>query len=584
VNEQRGNDWVVRYLSPVLTPTALFISTSFAVYLTNQDDLGYRPSMVLPFVAAAGITWGLGALLVRAASRPWGRAGLWAYYLVGVAFLVYQQLLGSAPGFGATLYPTLVYGAVWVAVTAICAIRWDPRKAAVVFAAIGMTILAYEVVLFGVTAKHRSPTKLLADCLGLDSHGSHERQATGPENAKLPNIYHFVFDTFHTDMFEYVIPRETANERLKGFIYFPDNAANYALTTSALPSIFLGRLFDPKTQGQREFQLSMFSARTSFLYWLRKAGYTTYAFHQFTPLPDEHLLDYSIAHIRHGRPSPGTRGRKLFRNLWVAATVPEFLSRPLLGKGQFTAFKANSVTYAERVLLSYNAFQNVLAIEDRLPSSGRYTYMHLMIPHDPYVLDADCNPVDPATDTRHPYYEAYPAQYECAGKMILQLVDRLRELGRFDTSMIVIQSDHGLGTAIKGNPEYFGSRRVHDPEIDAKAVWKAWDRSWGLLLVKPPPGPWAVGRFTVSQAETQFLDVAPTILAGAGVTPGVDYPGVSVLDPSRVPKGRDRTFFSPVHFYNRANLSDEEKAKWTEWVIRGDTISRVGVVPLGPNH
>jgi arylsulfatase A-like enzyme len=81
---------------------------------------------------------------------------------------------------------------------------------------------------------------------------------------------------------------------------------------------------------------------------------------------------------------------------------------------------------------------------------------------------------------------------------MLDLIARLKEIGRFDRSFIVIHGDHGGFYRLEGNaltPSESTSRR-------------------SLLLFKP------IGRsqpFAVSESEASLMDIAPTLLDSLSV-------------------------------------------------------------------
>jgi hypothetical protein len=152
---------------------------------------------------------------------------------------------------------------------------------------------------------------------------------------------------------------------------------------------------------------------------------------------------------------------------------------------------------------SYLSFLNVLEQEPHLPNSGRYTVVHVFIPHPPDVLDSECNygQVD---------IQSGPLEMtQCATNLMLGLVTRLKEIGRFDSSFIVIHGDHGGFYRLEGN-------RLTPSESTSRK---------SLLLFKP------IGRsrpFTVSESEASLMDIAPTLLESLSVENDLVFDG-SVL-------------------------------------------------------
>jgi hypothetical protein len=70
--------------------------------------------------------------------------------------------------------------------------------------------------------------------------------------------------------------------------------------------------------------------------------------------------------------------------------------------------------------------------EETLPSKGRYTYVHLIIPHFPFVLNQDCS-YDGDYEITGPLEQSL-----CATSLIVRLVECLKGLGRFDESIVLL--------------------------------------------------------------------------------------------------------------------------------------------------
>ena len=89
--------------------------------------------------------------------------------------------------------------------------------------------------------------------------------------------------------------------------------------------------------------------------------------------------------------------------------------------------------------------------------------MHLLLPHNPYVLRSDCG------------HEGAPGrvglreQTECTLRLLVPFLQTLRRLDRLDGSVVVVHGDHGSGEVMRDG------RMVPDEA--------AWLRT--LVLAKP---------------------------------------------------------------------------------------------------
>jgi hypothetical protein len=81
-----------------------------------------------------------------------------------------------------------------------------------------------------------------------------------------------------------------------------------------------------------------------------------------------------------------------------------------------------------------------------------FTFAHVMSPHDPYVFDRDCGPVDPKAGRRRPKAEAaayeavaYVEQIQCLDRLVLDLVTTVLRTSEVPP-VILLQGDHGSKT------------------------------------------------------------------------------------------------------------------------------------------
>jgi hypothetical protein len=141
-----------------------------------------------------------------------------------------------------------------------------------------------------------------------------------------------------------------------------------------------------------------------------------------------------------------------------------------------------------------------------------YKYLHAGIPHWPVSVDADCEYIG-ARSLRRPNYTD---QARCGIRRVGALLDRLRELGLYDSSLIVISSDHGVALPPEGFP---GARDVFGAPLSEVA-----GRALALLVVKPPN---SAGPIRISDAPSAISDIPATIVDTLGLKN--PFPGTSAL-------------------------------------------------------
>lgn len=88
----------------------------------------------------------------------------------------------------------------------------------------------------------------------------------------------------------------------------------------------------------------------------------------------------------------------------------------------------------------------------------KFVFVHFMLPHEPFRLDADCAPLEPVWPTSFVEEEAnseirrlYREQVQCTNRLVLDMVGLILEERESDP-IILIQSDHGYGRLPWGRP------------------------------------------------------------------------------------------------------------------------------------
>jgi len=505
------------FLALVPTPLLFFISSSTSLYLGNQELLGHRVQVLAPFGLAFAGLLAAGILLYlfhRRGANRWTGVLLRVYFIAGPAFLFFQTLKGLWP-FLETATGAIFAAVFCFTVGGLLLRNVEPRRAVPGFAFFGLLLVVYEI--FHFIAVFEPPMIRAAESPAAVRENPAEAGTKG-----LPNIYHMVLDEYQTDMFDKTLT-DDVKEALGGFVYYPNNVTNYGGTTLSIPSVFTGRRYD--LSNSQAYHEAAFRSGPSMLLPLKEAGYGLYGFifriRKFYPVEPalfDHVTDLMDESLLEKYGNAG----ETFRMLWIYRNLPVFMSRRLMSPEDLQSLLNQQGMPGHFELLSLYAFLNYLEIEKRLPPENRYTFLHFLLPHTPYILAADCSYcMEKGGLKKTSSYD----QARCTTKLIMAFVETLKGLGRFEESVIVIHADHG--------------RRKDLTDIESRNL--ARDASRSLLLLKPP-GRGADVSFEASPLETMLLDVPPTILAAAGREPLPAFDGLSLLDPPLFSDDRSRPF------------------------------------------
>ena len=504
-------------LALVTTPLLAFLSSASVLYIGNQAELHHQREVLLPFLAVFAITWSVGAVLFLLASRPLFRFMSWGYFLSAPAIVLYRFVMGLTedhPALGALGVGWLVDSgpglllccAGLLTFSALLARQWEPHVITAPLAALGVLLLLHDASIFFSDVERRDV--------------SHDEAAVAPSSLpEAPNVYHIVLDAFQTEVFEKLRAEDDAlDAALGGFAYFSENRALYHSTLLSLGSMFTGQRY-AYDRTLADFIEAAFG-EASFVARLAAKGFRTVA---VVPVSDpfEKTLFDRLSHHADRVERSAAVNTVGFRNLWIVANVPRPVRDWLLSSSWLSEQTRQELrlTMAGRALTdsdpvaSHSSFLELVREEKALPASGRYTFVHLLIPHTPYVLRADCSYRAGAVRDTHPL-----EQTRCTLDLLTRFLDHLHDLDRFDSALILVHGDHGDPFRLRG-----------DALVPARA------RSLATPLLVKRPGRRREDDFEACATPSTLLDIAPSLLEWLEIEPDPSFEGTSLaascLDP-----------------------------------------------------
>ncbi len=339
-----------------------------------------------------------------------------------------------------------------------------------------------------------------------------EARADAPSAASFSgNVYHIVVDGYHGPWFQDAVAEMGVESDFDGFQHFPRARSNYMATKASVPSFISGQVYPGETSVERWLDETF---DESVLFRLKTAGFNTtgYTFKNSTANP--------YANRQYvGNPV----SLELAADLWLMRIAPTFLRQEVFhdGRGPITRAAGNGVGAVSdlRTVASLNQFQQIMDNEFRRGDAGEYVFAHLNPPHRPYHVMRDGR-FDP--DNADFFEQSYHVT-----DLLAAYVRQLKQLGRFESSLIIFQSDHGSwlagGKARKERPE-LDFITISDEDADAieKADVRRENgvgidaRSNALLLIKPPFAP--SEPVEVSDKLVQLLDIPKVVYALTGMS------------------------------------------------------------------
>ena len=264
--------------------------------------------------------------------------------------------------------------------------------------------------------------------------------------AKLPNIYQFVFDAYSSINFLDNLERTGLRDDLLGFVFFPRTIANYPETDASVPSFMTGRLFAGGSFKQFQLDAKSGGLRRT----LQDAGYRISI---YSPDGSRFWMYDGASYVLTGQ----QLGKRLYGNvstrrlaqLTLVRVAPNFLRRETLQASEALFMRLAEFEQlmarkggGRQILGDYRFYKSLsvplvkqlIADEKSRPASGQYVFLHVMLPHSPSIWDKSCQVTDKSD---------YGRQSLCTVKLMGEIVAELKQLGRYDNSLLIFQSDHG---------------------------------------------------------------------------------------------------------------------------------------------
>lgn len=369
------------------------------------------------------------------------------------------------------------------------------------------------------------------------------------------NTVIIVLDTLQGPAFDKLLERQPDLETsLRGFTYYPNTTASFPSTLPSVPSILTGEPYSPS--GSISEYFNQVFAQRSLPARFRELGHavsmaTLPGFCQFFPAGE--CGD-------HRRYPEGTLAGRAAQEYFELLDYALFRSSPHVLKPWL--YNGDSWRLRE-IFASQNAGPKVdgtvrfvqRVVAEMRPDSSQPTFkfIHLLLPHPPLRVDAQCNLLRSRPKLNR---EGYLDQAQCAFNQMLSILGAMKRLGVYENSTIVIAADHGLSLDF-GTNDIAQARQRGLPAIS---------RALPMLLVKRAA---AVEPFRRSNSPAQLIDIARTVFPdtqGEALFPGEDLQ--QLLSDAR----RERIFTDyALRWAGWKDASQQQTAvEAPQYIVRGD--------------
>ena len=350
------------------------------------------------------------------------------------------------------------------------------------------------------------------------------------------NVLHLVVDGFQSDVFDELVHHETLKDRYKksfqGFEYYRETLGVFPYTIFAVPAFLAGELYSNQSP-KDQFIDDVLKGKT-ILSAAKKAGYQIdlatgggYMGNRYANLPFNNLYNLdNIASVGAELKDPVValelslfRASPHFLKRYIYNDQKWLLSQFLFGE-EFYKFGYFSHTYF------LNKFIQEMKVERSAPV---YKYLHVMNTHNPIVVDDHCQySGKPSSMTR----ASLTTQAYCTLDTLVRLLDRMKEMGVYDNTLIIIHGDHGGWV-----PNYRQGPPATLVSGDKAPEWMT-SLASPLLLIKKPN---EKTPFRISDIYASLLDIPATIADTMDWEADFKYQSLEMLKTSG-PGTRERYF------------------------------------------
>ena len=520
-------------LSMILLLVTIAIFGPVELYCTNYDEFWFSPKdmmivSVILFVVI-GVLGGIIGLLLKGKAREIYSCILFsvgiASYLQGNYINInYGVLNGKDINWGQYWGYAILDTLIWLLIIGVSVFLYTHK--ADIFRKIqtyaSIWIIAIEFVTLGVLLMTTDVLKNEKSTYYLSDEGIYEV-------SEKDNIIIFVLDTFDDAYYQEIYNEdpEKYQDVFSDFTYFRNALAGGAPTKYGMPAIITGEHY-PGTISYSEYIQQSFD-KDGIYTTLQKKNYDVGIYSESIFVPDgaDTLVNNQMSSGYAVSNYP--RLSMKYLSLTLYKYMPHILKKYFwIYTGEFDQFMQgnsaneyifNDEEFCKELLksgLEVNKEKNVFRI------------IHLMGPHPPYTLDEYASPS-----------EAGQTSAVIQGKGALYIVEnyieRMKSLGVYDSSTIVVMADHG--------------------------AWNTMEH--GMLLVKLKNDS---KKYAESDAPVSYYDLHATLFKELGIDNGLSFFEIPLEKRTR-------------YFY--AHTGDGKKMSVTEYVAEGNSSVDFTIQPTG---
>jgi len=369
------------------------------------------------------------------------------------------------------------------------------------------------------------------------------------------NVIHIMMDAFQSDLFEDIVATDPGYYRqaLDGFTFFRETIGAFPTTYMSIPASFSGECYR-NLAPMKEFVNRILNG-TTIINALYDEGYDVDLVHTLSMYAQGRLSNKYLIPVAYGedKMQNAKANSVLLMDLVLFRLSPHFIKKMIYNDQSWTIqslFRQHGGS--KFIPWNHKAFLEDLIREMYVTRKKPvYKFFHLLTTHPPNVTTEDCEFAGKVLPFTRPYFLI---QDRCALNDVIEFLDRLKSLAIYDSSLIILQADTGLGVPVQ-------KMRNYGPQISGRCPPNLIGNALPLLAIKPPQ---SKGPLKISDAQVMFTDIPATISSVLSLNE--DFPGESVFEVNPKEK-RERKYY---HYNWRSkNWQTEYLPPMREYIVNG---------------
>jgi len=309
-----------------------------------------------------------------------------------------------------------------------------------------------------------------------------------------PNYLYIILDEVYGESTKRIFHDKSylANKFI-GFTNYTNTAGVFPTTIMSIPAIITGQSYRDGAN-LKEFKKN--SLKTSPLLNTLSSNGFDYKFHTLnvcSHLPSGRGICSAMGTMGNGAANVNNDYYRAL-NLSLFSAVPDVLKKQVYRDANWL-FSGSSLASSSRHIREFDYLVNNLKV---LKGPPTFRLFHTTLTHSPIKVDSHCEMLDENLPRN---FENYLKQDTCGFIQASRIIDKLKELGVYDNTYIVISSDHGRPFVPEEIENIFNSSEKNIP-------FRQYGYAHATLMVKPLN---VRGDYKSSHQPMSLMDIAPLI-------------------------------------------------------------------------